>query len=126
MNFKNILLGTMLTITIAFGAVAAYPVAVNATAFSNLTAQKMNEQVFVKTQKLEYTSDQGQKHSVAVSSNSDDSSMLMYFDFFGDSQRAVVQRGEDGEYVVKEGTFSEADAVKVAEIASESGQWREM
>ena len=116
----------MLTIAIACGAVAAYPVAANATAFSNLTAQKMNEQVFVKTQKLEYTSDEGQKHSVAVSSNSDNSSMLMYFDFFGDSQRAVVQRGEDGEYVVKEGTFSETDAVKVAEIASASGQWREM
>ena len=116
----------MLTIAIAFGAAAAYPVAANATAFSNLTAQKMNEQVFVKTQKLEYTSDEGQKHSVAVSSNSDDSSMLMYFDFFGDSQRAVVQRSENGEYIVKEGTFSETDAVKVAKIASESGQWREM
>ena len=126
MKFKNILLETMLTIAIACGAVAAYPVAANAIAFSNLTAQKMNEQVFVKTQKLEYTSDEGQKHSVAVSSNNDGSSMLMYFDFFGDSQRAVVQRGEDGEYVVKEGTFSETDAVKVAEIASESGQWREM
>ena len=122
MKFKNILLGTMLTIAIAFGAAAAYPAAV----FSDLTAQKMNEQVFVKTQKLEYTSDQGQKHSVAVSSNNDGSSMLMYFDFFGDSQRALVQRGEDGEYVVKEGAFSETDAVKVAEIASESGQWREM
>ena len=116
----------MLTIALACGAVAAYPVAANASAFSDLTAKKMNEQVFVKTQKLEYTSDEGLKHSVAVSSNSDNSSMLMYFDFFGDSQRAVVQRGEDGEYVVKEGTFSETDAVKVAEIASESGQWREM
>ena len=116
----------MLTIAIACGAVAAYPVAANAIAFSNLTAQKMNEQVFVKTQKLEYTSDEGQKHSVAVSSNNDGSSMLMYFDFFGDSQRAVVQRSEDGEYIVKEGTFSETDAVKVAKIASESGQWREM
>ena len=51
MKFKNILLGTMLTIAIACGAVAAYPVAVNASAFSDLTAQKMNEQVFVKTQK---------------------------------------------------------------------------
>ena len=126
MKFKNIVLGIMLTIAIAFGAAAAYPVAANATAFSNLTAQKMNEQVFVKTQKLEYISDEGQKHSVAVSSNSDDSSMLMYFDFFGDSQRVVVQRSEDGEYIVKEGTFSEIDAVKVAKIASESGQWREM
>ena len=126
MKYKNIVLGIMLTIAIAFGAAAAYPVAANATAFSNLTAQKMNEQVFVKTQKLEYISDEGQKHSVAVSSNSDDSSMLMYFDFFGDSQRVVVQRSEDGEYIVKEGTFSEIDAVKVAKIASESGQWREM
>ena len=112
----------MLTIAIACGAVAAYPAA----AFSNLTAQKMNEQVFVKTQKLEYTSDRGQKFDVAVSANSDDSTMLMYFDFFGDGQRAVVQRDEDGEYVVKEGAFFGSDAVKVAEIASESGQWREM
>ena len=84
------------------------------------------KQVFVKTQRLEYTSDQGQKFDVAVSSNSDDSTMLMYFDFFGDSQRAVVQRDEDGEYIVKEGAFFGPDAVKVAEIASESGQWREM
>ena len=116
----------MLTIAIACGAVAAYPVAANATAFSNLTAQKMNEQVFVKTQKLEYTSGRGQKFNVAVSSNSDESAMIMYFDFFGDSQRALVQRSEDGEYVVKEGDFFGTDAVKVAEIASESGQWREM
>ena len=126
MKFKNILLGTMLTIAIACGAVAAYPVAVSAAAFSNLTAQKMNEQVFVKTQKLEYTSDRGQKFNVAVSANSDDSTMLMYFDFFGDRQRALVQRGEDGEYVVKEGSFFGTDAAKVAEIASENGQWREM
>ena len=126
MKFKNIVLGTMLAIALVCGAAATYPAAKSVIAFSDLTAQKMNEQVFVKTQKLEYTSDEGQKHSVAVSSNSDNSSMLMYFDFFGDSQRAVVQRGEDGEYVVKEGTFSETDAVKVAEIASASGQWREM
>ena len=85
----------------------------------------MNEQVFVKTQNLEYTS-RGQKFNVAVSANSDDSTMLMYFDFFGDRQRALVQRGEDGEYVVKEGSFFGTDAAKVAEIASENGQWREM
>ena len=33
---------------------------------------------------------------------------------------------EDGEYVVKEGSFFGTDAAKVAEIASENGQWREM
>ena len=126
MKFKNTVLRTMLTIALVCGTTAAaYPAVTSAAAFNNNIARKMNEQVFVKTQNLEYTS-RGQKFNVAVSANSDDSTMLMYFDFFGDSQRAVVQRGEDGEYVVKEGTFSETDAVKVAEIASASGQWREM
>ena len=126
MRFKNIVLGTMLAIALVCGAAATYPAAKSVIAFSDLTAQKMNEQVFVKTQKLEYTSGRGQKFNVAVSSNSDESAMIMYFDFFGDSQRALVQRSEDGEYVVKEGDFFGTDAVKVAEIASESGQWREM
>ena len=126
MKFRNIILGAMLTVALVCGAAAAFPAASSAIAFSNATAQKMNERVYVKTQKLEYTSDRGQKFNVAVSSNSDDSSMLMYFDFFGDSQRAVVQRGEDGEYVVKEGAFFGTDAVKVARIAAENGQWREI
>jgi hypothetical protein len=126
MKFKNIILGSMLTVALACGAAAAFPTVSSAVALSNAAAQKMNEQVFVKTQNLKYTSDRGQKFNVAVSSNSDDSSMLMYFDFFGDSQRALVQRGEDGKYVVKEGAFFGTDAVKVAKIASENGQWREM
>ena len=126
MKFRNIILGIMLTVALACGAVAAFPAASSAIAFSNATAQKMNEQVYVKTQKVEYTSDRGQKYNVAVSANSDDSCMLMYFDFFGDSQRAVVQRGEDGEYVVKEGAFFGTDAAKVAKLVSENGQWREI
>ena len=127
MRFKNTVLRTMLTIALVCGtAAAAYPAVTSAAAFNNNIAQKMNEQVFVKTQNLEYTSDRGQKFNVAVSANSDDSTMLMYFDFFGDSQRPVGQRGEDGEYVVKEGSFFGTDAAKVAEIASENGQWREM
>ena len=80
----------MLAIALLFGAAVTFPAASSAIAFSNAAAQKMNEQVYVKTQKVEYTSDRGQKYNVAVSSNSDDSSMLMYFDYFGDSQRAVV------------------------------------
>ena len=127
MKFKNTVLRTMLTIALVCGTTAAaYPTVTSAAAFNNNIARKMNEQVFVKTQNLEYTSDRGQKFNVAVSANSDDSTMLMYFDFFGDSQRAVVQRGEDGEYVVKEGAFFGTDAAKVAAFASENGQWREM
>ena len=126
MKFMNIVLGTMLTLAIVCGTVAVYPTVTSAVAFSEYTAQKMNEQVYVKTQNLEYTSDRGQKFNVAVSANSDESTMLMYFDFFGDRQHALVQKDEDGEYVVKEGSFFGADAAKVAEIASENGQWREM
>jgi hypothetical protein len=36
------------------------------------------------------------------------------------------ERVKDDKYVVKEGAFFGTDAVKVAEIASENGQWREM
>ena len=126
MKFRNIILGAMFTVALACGAVAVYPTVSSGIAFSNEIAQRMNEQVYVKTQKVEYTSDRGQKFNVAVSSNSDDSYMLMYFDFFGDSQRAVVQRGENGEYVVKEGAFFGTDAAKVAKLASENGQWREI
>ena len=75
---------------------------------------------------MDYTTAQGQKMTVTVSSNSDESAMVMYFDNAGDKQRAKVEKDVDGQYVITEGALSETDAAKIAETAANNGQWREM
>ena len=72
---------------------------------------------------MDYTTEQGQKMTLTVNANSDETAMVMYY---GDRQRAKVEMNENGQYVVTEGEFTETDAEKIAETAANNGQWREM
>lgn len=116
----------MLTLALVCGTVAAFPAVATAVSRSNEASQKMWEQVYVKTQNVEYTNDRGETVQVAISSNRDDSGMLMYSTFCGDRKYALVQRNADGSFEVKDSTLSEEDAVKIAEIASESDAWEKL
>ena len=110
------ILRTMLVAGVACGAAAAYPAVTYATGGVNETAVERHDHIYVRS------TAQGQKMTVTVSSNSDESAMVMYFD----KQRAKVEKDEDGQYVVTEGALSETDAEKIAETAAGNGQWREM
>ena len=72
---------------------------------------------------MDYTTAQGEKMTLTVNANSDETAMVVYF---GDKQRAKVEMNADGQYVVTEGELSETDAEKLAETAANNGQWREM
>lgn len=116
----------MLTLALVCGTVAAFPAVATAVSRSNEASQKMWEQVYVKTQNVEYTNDRGETVQVAISSNRDDSRMLMYSNLYGEREFALIHRNADGSFEVKDSTLSEEDAVKIAEIASGNNNWREM
>ena len=99
----------MLVAGVACGAVAAYPAVTYAAG--------------TRSQQMDYTTEQGEKMSLTVNANSDETAMVVYF---GDKQRAKVEMDENGKYVVTEGELSETDAEKLAETAANNGQWREM
>lgn len=126
MKLKNMILRTMLIAGVACGAVAAYPTVTFAAGTAKEAVMENHDHIYIRSQQMDYTTAQGQKMSVTVASNSDESAMVMYFDFFGDKQRAKVEKNADGEYVVTEGAFFGTDAVKIAETAANNGQWREM
>lgn len=121
-KLKNMILRTMLVAGVACGAAAAYPAVTYAAGGVNETAVERHDHIYVRSQQMDYTTAQGQKMTVTVSSNSDESAMVVYFD----KQRAKVEKDEDGQYVVTEGALSETDAEKIAETAAGNGQWREM
>ncbi|MBQ8330597.1 MAG: hypothetical protein IJX83_13495, partial [Lachnospiraceae bacterium] len=81
------------------------------------------DHIYVRSQLMDYTTEQGQKMTLTVNANSDETAMVMYY---GDKQRAKVEMNENGQYVVTEGEFTETDAEKIAETAANNGQWREM
>ena len=126
MKLKNIVLRTMLAAGIACGAVAAYPAVTFAAGNIEEAKVENHDHIYVRSQQMDYTTAQGQKMTVTVSSNSDESAMVMYFDNSGDKQRAKVEKDVDGQYVITEGALSETDAAKIAETAANNGQWREM
>ena len=115
----------MLVAGVACGAVAAYP-AVTYAAGGKEAVVENHDHIYIRSQQMDYTTAQGQKMTVTVSSNSDESAMVMYFDNSGDKQRAKVEMNADGQYVITEGALSETDASKIAETAANNGQWREM
>ena len=112
----------MLVSGVACGAVAAYPAVTYAAGGAKEAVVENHDHIYIRSQQMDYTTAQGQKMTVTVSSNSDESAMVMYFD----KQRAKVEKDEDGQYVVTEGALSETDAEKIAETAAGNGQWREM
>jgi len=123
MKLKNMILRTMLVAGVAAGAVTAYPVAAVAAGTASESVMENHDHIYIRSQQMDYTTEQGQKMTVTVSSNSDESAMVMYL---GNKQSAKVEKNAEGEYVVTEGAFSETDAAKIAETAARNGQWREM
>lgn len=75
---------------------------------------------------MDYTTEDGEKLDISVTSNSDGSEMVMYINHEGDKQRTKLQRNAEGKYEVVEGTSFSEDAATAARIASSNGQWREM
>ena len=123
MKLKNIVLRTMLVAGVACGAVAAYPAVTYAAGTANAAKVENHDHIYVRSQQMDYTTAQGEKMTLTVNANSDETAMVVYF---GDKQRAKVEMNADGQYVVTEGEFAETDAEKVAETAANNGQWREM
>ena len=123
MKLSNMILRTMLVAGVACGAVAAYPAVTYAAGTANAAKTENHDHIYVRSQQMDYTTEQGEKMSLTVNANSDETAMVVYF---GDKQRAKVEMDENGKYVVTEGELSETDAEKLAETAANNGQWREM
>ena len=123
MKLKNIVLRTMLVAGVACGAVAAYPAVTYAAGTANAARVENHDHIYVRSQQMDYTTEQGEKLNLTVNANSDETAMVVYF---GDKQRAKVEMDKNGKYVVTEGELSETDAEKLAETAANNGQWREM
>ncbi len=123
MKLRNMILRTMLVAGVACGAVAAYPAVTYAAGTANAAKTENHDHIYVRSQQMDYTTEQGEKMSLTVNANSDETAMVVYF---GDKQRAKVEMDENGKYVVTEGELSETDAEKLAETAANNGQWREM
>ena len=113
----------MLVAGVACGAVAAYPAVTYAAGTANAAKTENHDHIYVRSQQMDYTTEQGEKMSLTVNANSDETAMVVYF---GDKQRAKVEMDENGKYVVTEGELSETDAEKLAETAANNGQWRDM
>ena len=122
-KLKNMILRTMLVAGVACGAVAAYPAVTYAAGTTNAAKVGNHDHIYVRSQLMDYTTAEGQKMTLTVNANSDETAMVMYY---GDKQRAKVEMNENGQYVVTEGEFTETDAAKIAETAANNGQWREM
>ena len=113
----------MLVAGVACGAVAVHPAVTYAAGTANAAKVGNHDHIYVRSQQMDYTTEQGEKMSLTVNANSDETAMVVYF---GDKQRAKVEMDENGKYVVTEGELSETDAEKLAETAANNGQWREM
>ena len=122
MKLKTMILRTMLVAGLACGAVAAFPAATFAAGNASEAKVGNHDHIYIRSQQMDYTTEQGNKMTVTVSSNSDKTAMVIYVD----GQRAKVEKNEDGRYVVTEGEFPENDAAKIAETAFANGQWSEM
>ena len=123
MKLRNMILRTMLVAGVACGAVAAYPAVTYAAGGAKEAVAENHDHIYIRSQQMDYTTEQGEKMSLTVNANSDETAMVVYF---GDKQRAKVEMDENGKYVVTEGELSETDAEKLAETAANNGQWREM
>ena len=123
MKLRNMILRTILVAGVACGAVAAYPAVTYAAGTANEAKIENHDHIYVRSQQMDYTTEQGEKMNLTVNANSDETAMVVYF---GDKQRAKVEMNENGQYVVTEGELSETDAEKLAETAANNGQWREM
>ena len=126
MKLKNMIIKTSLTAAVVCGTVAAIPAVTFAAGMSNGAVKNNHDHIYIKCQQMDYTTEDGEKLDISVTSNSDGSEMVMYINHEGDKERAKLQRNAEGKYEVVEGTSYGEDAVTAARIASSNGQWREM
>ena len=126
MKLRNMIIRTSLTAAVVCGTVAAIPAVTFAAGDVKGAVNDNHDHIYIKCQQMDYTTENGEKLDISVTSNSDGSEMVMYINHEGDKERAKLQRNAEGKYEVVEGTSYGEDAVTAARIASSNGQWREM
>ncbi|MBQ9027589.1 MAG: hypothetical protein IJ110_02365 [Lachnospiraceae bacterium] len=126
MKLRNMIIRTSLTVAVVCGTVAAIPAVTFAAGDVKGAVNDNHDHIYIKCQQMDYTTEDGEKLDISVTSNSDGSEMVMYINHEGDKERAKLQRNAEGKYEVVEGTSYGEDAVTAARIASSNGQWREM
>ena len=72
MKLRNMILRTMLVAGVACGAVAAYPAVTYAAGTANAAKTENHDHIYVRSQQMDYTTEQGEKMSLTVNANSDD------------------------------------------------------
>ena len=126
MKLRNMIIRTSLTAAVVCGTVAAIPAVTFAAGDVKGAVNDNHDHIYIKCQQMDYTTEDGEKLDISVTSNSDGSEMVMYINHKGDKQRTKLQRNAEGKYEVVEGTSFSEDAATAARIASSNGQWREM
>ena len=124
MKLKDMIIRTTLTAAVVCGTVATIPAMAAGT--SKGVARENHDHIYIKCQQMDYTTEDGEKLDISVTSNSDGSEMVMYIGHEGERTRTTLQRIADGKYEVVKGNSFNEDAVTAARIASSNGQWREM
>ena len=126
MKLRNMIIRTSLTAAVVCGTVAAIPAVTFAAGDVKGAVNDNHDHIYIKCHQMDYTTEDGEKLDISVTSNSDGSEMVMYINHEGDKERTKLQRNAEGKYEVVEGTSYGEDAVTAARIASSNGQWREM
>ena len=126
MKLRNMIIRTSLTAAVVCGTVAAIPAVTFAAGDVKGAVNDNHDHIYIKCQQMDYTTENGEKLDISVTSNSDGSEMVMYINREGDKQRTKRQRNAEGKYEVGEGSAFSEDAATAARIASSNGQWREM
>lgn len=124
MKLKDMIIRTTLTAAVVCGTVATIPAMAAGT--SKGVVRENHDHIYIKCQQMDYTTEDGEKLDISVTSNSDGSEMVMYIGHEGERTRSTLQRNADGKYEVVKGNSFNEDAVTAARIASSNGQWREM
>ena len=126
MKLRDMIIRTTLTAAVVCGTVAAIPAMTMAADSTKGVVSKNHDHIYIKCQQMNYTTEDGEKLDISVTSNSDGSEMVMYIGHEGERTRSTLQRNADGKYEVVKGNSFNEDAVTAARIASSNGQWREM
>ena len=124
MKLRDMIIRTTLTAAVVCGTVATIPAMAAGT--SKGVVRENHDHIYIKCQQMDYTTEDGEKLDISVTSNSDGSEMVMYIGHEGERTRSTLQRNADGKYEVVKGNSFNEDAVTAARIASSNGQWREM
>ncbi len=87
------------------------------------SAQSLEIVSYDKYQDLTYTGALGETLRIRAYATTDDSELLLMFNFYDDNASVKVVRQEDGKYQVVDGGFFATDGKAVAELAVKNGRW---